>query len=120
LKRQNKSQFFTPGKLANVQKDLPRTIADAMTLVSQIGERYLWVDSLCLVQDDELDKACGVQKMDLVYQGAILTVVAASGMDSNTGLPELHPGFREVIQWVEEVKPGVKMNAVSALFFQIE
>lgn len=36
---------------------LPTTITDSMELVSKIGERYLWVDALCIVQDDEKEVA---------------------------------------------------------------
>lgn len=34
---------------------LPRTILDSMDFVSRIGERYLWVDALCIAQDDRLE-----------------------------------------------------------------
>lgn len=58
--------------------DLPRTIAGSMTLVSALGERYLWVDALCIVQDDEEDPAMQVENMDSIYAGALLTTIAAA------------------------------------------
>ncbi|GAB1315588.1 Heterokaryon incompatibility protein-domain-containing protein [Madurella fahalii] len=95
---------------------LPRTIADAMALVARIGERYLWVDSLCIIQDDDEDKADSIMKMDLIYQGSVLNIVAAAGIDSNAGLPGLWPGERDTMQHVEEVLPNVFMTHVSCLF----
>jgi hypothetical protein len=39
---------------------LPKTINDAILFMKAMGERYLWVDSLCLVQDDEKDVSLGI------------------------------------------------------------
>jgi hypothetical protein len=52
---------LTRGKLQNYHKlnslkQLPRTIEDAMSLVSKLGHIYLWVDSLCILQDGENGK----------------------------------------------------------------
>ncbi|KAF2125619.1 HET-domain-containing protein, partial [Dothidotthia symphoricarpi CBS 119687] len=66
---------------------LPRTIQDAILLTSEIGERYLWVDALCIVQDDYENKMDLINQMDKVYQGALCTIVAAAGTDSSAGLP---------------------------------
>lgn len=69
------------------QNPLLNTITDSMKLVSLLGERYLWVDAVCIVQDDENAKAEQIAKMDLVYAGALLTIVAASGDTAAAGLP---------------------------------
>jgi hypothetical protein len=116
LLRSNKMQLTTKGGLIGFRRDLPKTISDAIDLVSAVGERYLWVDSLCLLQDDAADMRDGISKMDLVYQGSILTIVAACGVDANAGLPGLHPGSRKVSQLVEEVKPGIKMTITNAMY----
>ncbi|KXX74749.1 hypothetical protein MMYC01_209106 [Madurella mycetomatis] len=110
--------WFANGFLSQdiYQELIPRTIRDAMTLVSTIGERYLWVDSLCLMQDDAADMADGIKHMDLIYQGAILTIIAASGTDNNAGLPGLHPRTRQVTQILAQVKPGVIMATASPLY----
>ncbi|KAK3302700.1 heterokaryon incompatibility protein-domain-containing protein [Chaetomium strumarium] len=42
---------------------LPATIRDAITVTRSLGIRYLWVDALCIVQDDEDDKANEIKKM---------------------------------------------------------
>lgn len=68
-------------------KRLPRVIRDAITFVRSIGQRYLWVDQYCINQRDELGKQDEIQKMDLIYASAFLTVFAAAGNNSNYGLP---------------------------------
>lgn len=69
---------------------LPKTIQDTITLSGLIGERYLWVDSLCIVRDSDDDKNIQIAQMNFVYQHAIVTIVSASGLDCNAGLPGLH------------------------------
>ncbi|PPQ69957.1 hypothetical protein CVT26_013293 [Gymnopilus dilepis] len=68
LLRNNVAQFSKEGSLAALRHRIPRTIDDAIELVASIGERYLWVDSLCLIQDDDEDMLDGIGLMDLVYQ----------------------------------------------------
>jgi hypothetical protein len=79
-------------------KDLPKTIEDAMELVSALGERYLWVDRLCITQDDNDDKAEQLPKMDLIYSGAVVTIIVAAGKGAASGLPGIREGSRKVTQ----------------------
>lgn len=71
---------------SNAEGRIPRTIEDTMRLCRSLGERYLWVDSLCIVQDDPDEKSKLIHGMDRVYEHARLTVVALAGSDANAGL----------------------------------
>lgn len=57
---------------------LPKTILDAIEVCQKVGIRYLWVDSLCIVQNDNSDKLDQVAKMGLIYKNSTVTIVAAS------------------------------------------
>ncbi|KAI0810029.1 HET-domain-containing protein [Xylaria sp. FL0064] len=70
---------------------IPRTVRDAMELTRLIGMRYLWVDTLCIVQDDPGDKSRLIGSMDDVYDNAAVTVIAASGSDASAGLRGVSP-----------------------------
>jgi Heterokaryon incompatibility protein (HET) len=59
---------------------LPRTIRDAIEVTRAIGYRYLWVDSLCIVQDDQQDRHSQINMMDEIYSNATLTIAAGSGL----------------------------------------
>jgi hypothetical protein len=87
LTRVNKSTLLQPRSLLNEWNSLPRTIHDAIVLVRKLGVEYLWVDSLCLVQDDDEDIKQGVDAMDKIYSKAWLTIIAAHGIDADAGLP---------------------------------
>ncbi|KAI0858242.1 heterokaryon incompatibility protein-domain-containing protein [Xylaria cubensis] len=56
---------------------LPRSIQDAVKITSAIGLQYLWADSLCIVQDDEDDKALQIADMARVYSQASITIIAS-------------------------------------------
>jgi hypothetical protein len=55
-----------------------------------MGEKYLWVDSICIVQDDPVVANAQINQMDLIYAQAVLTIVAATGQNANVDLPRLH------------------------------
>jgi ankyrin repeat protein len=87
LKRSNLSDFQKPGYLDRTAAvHLPQVIKDTIDLVRKLGERYLWVDCLCIVQHDG-DTRAQVERMDDVYSGAYFTVIAAvsSGLFSMPG-----------------------------------
>ncbi|KAL2197040.1 heterokaryon incompatibility [Corynascus similis CBS 632.67] len=65
---------------------LPQTIRDAMELARRLGEQYLWVDSLCIVQDDDDEKREELAHMGSIYANAYVTVVAAGGTTAFSGL----------------------------------
>ncbi|KAK5996808.1 hypothetical protein PT974_02151 [Cladobotryum mycophilum] len=65
----------------------PRVIWEAMTVVRELGYRYLWADQLCINQDDPDEQQTQISSMNLIYGGADLTIVAAAGEDSDYGLP---------------------------------
>ncbi|KAJ4289051.1 hypothetical protein N0V90_011393 [Kalmusia sp. IMI 367209] len=81
------------GSLATIQ--FPKTIKDAMSFVLSLGERYLWVDAICLVQDDQAQMSRDVPNMDIVYGQAFATLAALGGTDANAGLAGVREGSRD-------------------------
>jgi hypothetical protein len=65
---------------------LPQIIKDAIHVCRRIDEKYLWVDSLCIVQDDDFDKMAQISAMDTIYTMARATIVAACRDDPSQGL----------------------------------
>jgi Heterokaryon incompatibility protein (HET) len=112
LSTSNLDTLSSPGGLRTVFSYLPRTVADAIILTKIMGFRYIWIDALCLIEDDIGDLKTGIQSMDLIYSGSYLTIVAATGDHANTGLPGVRPGTRDVMQAIEEVAPGLDMIGV--------
>jgi len=64
---------------------LPQTIQDAITVTRRLNIRYLWIDALCIIQDDQADKANEISVMGLVYKNATVTIAAASAKTVNHG-----------------------------------
>ncbi|KAF8542665.1 heterokaryon incompatibility protein-domain-containing protein [Trichophaea hybrida] len=88
----------------------PRTIRDAIVLVGLLGQRYLWVDAVCIIQDDDTDQAVQISSMNIIYGASHLTVVAASGSDAEAGLSRAHADSpsADLVQHMETVQ-GVRM-----------
>ena len=80
---------------------LPRTIEDTIVLARALDIEWVWIDALCILQDDKGDKKVQIGNMSRIYSSAFLTVIAASATGANDGLPGLHPWTRSTEQ--EEV-----------------
>lgn len=87
LVKANSSTLQEPGALSEFA--IPQTISDSMDLVSRLGFQYLWIDAFCVVQDDTKDQSYQIGKMAAIYSSAFLTILAATGEDSDADLPGL-------------------------------
>lgn len=65
--------------------DLPQTFKDAVTVTRELGKRYLWIDSLCIIQDDPNDWAFESKRMEAVFSNAYCTIAASAAADSTVG-----------------------------------
>ncbi|KAI1416835.1 HET-domain-containing protein [Hypoxylon sp. FL1857] len=57
---------------------LPRAIKDAIRVTHSLGLRYLWVDALCIMQNDPEDKKREISQMCAIYQNSFVTIAAAT------------------------------------------
>ncbi|ORY09855.1 heterokaryon incompatibility protein-domain-containing protein [Clohesyomyces aquaticus] len=74
--------------------DLAKTIWDAVLVCKQLNVQYLWVDALCIFQDDGADQAKEIAKMAEYYQNGILTISAACAKSCTDGfLSSFDPEF---------------------------
>lgn len=86
LKKANLHSLEAVNGLENIS--LPDVIADTIALCRALGERYLWVDRLCIVQDDEISKHGQISAMHFVYSSAKFTIMAALNThNTSVGLP---------------------------------
>ncbi|KAL8690679.1 MAG: hypothetical protein Q9218_003924 [Villophora microphyllina] len=99
-----RKELAVEGSLLTRAKDLPNTIKDAISLTKNLGEQYLWVDSLCVTQDDPNDQAQQIAAMDLIYSSAVLTVAAASGDSADAHLAGMPSNPRQFRQHVEHIQ----------------
>ena len=86
-----KEELSIPGALRDNEMKLIQTIQDAIQCVSELGEKYLWVDALCIIQDDEEHKSAQIQQMDQVYGCSLLTLIHAPPYPG--GRVESYKGF---------------------------
>jgi Heterokaryon incompatibility protein (HET) len=85
-------ELLIAGSLEAKVVALPQTIRDAICCVEELGEAYLWVDALCIIQDSEEHKRIQIRQMDRIYGSALLTIICApadarDNSDVNDGLP---------------------------------
>ncbi|XEU97315.1 hypothetical protein FSHL1_002601 [Fusarium sambucinum] len=69
-------------------QSLPKNFQDAITITRSIGLQYLWIDSLCIVQDDNIDWEVESSKMASIYSDAYLVLAASQAGESSDGFLE--------------------------------
>ena len=68
-----------------LETDLPKTFLDAIHITRGLDIRYLWIDSLCIIQEDLADWEVESTKMADVYSGAFLTIAATKAPNCDGG-----------------------------------
>ncbi|TLD27938.1 hypothetical protein E2P81_ATG06284 [Venturia nashicola] len=96
---------------------LPQTIEDAITVTKELGLRYLWVDAVCIEQENTPEKFQQLSIMDVIYQCATVTIIALSGEDSSTGLPGVSANTPRVPQGFELIE-GKKILTIFPMLTQ--
>ncbi|KAL9622769.1 MAG: hypothetical protein Q9160_002887 [Pyrenula sp. 1 TL-2023] len=113
LTRENHSQLERENALAT--PSLPRTISDAIDLTGELGIEFIWIDALCILQDDPIDQGEQISGMATIYRAAFFTLIAASGDNSDAGLPGFRPGTRKfeqrevVVIPPDDYQPGLSL-----------
>jgi hypothetical protein len=64
---------------------LPATFKDAVTVTRALGRRYLWIDSLCVIQGPDGDFLAEAKRMEEVYSGAYCVIAASCAVDHHSG-----------------------------------
>lgn len=65
--------------------DLPKTYQHALDITASLGFRYLWIDSLCIFQDDMDDWREQSSVMGSIYGNACCNIAATWASDSDQG-----------------------------------
>jgi hypothetical protein len=101
------------------EKLLSKTIKEAIRLVSALGEDYIWIDALCIIQDSAEDWQMTAPLMDKIYGNSILTICAASGDDSEQGLSRAQKSSRPLWQSIQNCS-GLNLLAFQGLEERIQ
>lgn len=65
---------------------LPKTFQEAMEVTHRLDVRYIWIDSLCIAQDDPADWEREAALMGYIYRNAFCTIAAVDSKDGLGGL----------------------------------
>ncbi|KAK4194293.1 heterokaryon incompatibility protein-domain-containing protein, partial [Triangularia verruculosa] len=81
---------MTADNLDQFQTEIPwnkltKTFQDAVIITRRLGIRYLWIDSLCIIQGDAQDWAIEASKMTTVYANAFFVIAASGAADGDGG-----------------------------------
>ncbi|KAK0373678.1 hypothetical protein CLIM01_08977 [Colletotrichum limetticola] len=92
---------------------LPEVVGDAIHLCRNMSQRYLWVDRLCILQDDEDLKMAQINAMNDIYQLAEFTIVAAAngvgvGLPGLTTRPNISTHKNHCWQFIKHVPKAVE------------
>ncbi|KAK3368709.1 heterokaryon incompatibility protein-domain-containing protein [Podospora didyma] len=81
---------LSPANMSGMK--MAQTVLDAMDFTRALGQRYLWVDTLCIIQDGKSKDGQKTEKdrlmalMDDIYNNAVTTLIAADGNDAEAGI----------------------------------
>jgi hypothetical protein len=91
---------------------LPKTHQDAVIIARRLGIRYLWIDSLYIIQDDDLDWERESSKMAAIYQQAYLTIAATRSENTAGGCFSRRPLITKEIEVASPQNPTIQTGVL--------
>ncbi|KAL1616270.1 hypothetical protein SLS54_008563 [Diplodia seriata] len=86
-------------------KKLPLTFRHAIDFASRLGQvRFIWIDSLCIIQDDNEDWLTQSKEMGKVYNNSFLNISATAAKNGDEGLFDIR---RPPLLWSDEIDLNV-------------
>ena len=86
LQHANIDTLMRKNGLLQFMHALPKSILDAIEVVHGMGERYLWTDALCILQENTKEALEQISSMDRVYGSALATIIVAQGKTADAGI----------------------------------
>lgn len=71
----------------NITKAWPKVFRDAVSVTRQLGLRFLWIDHYCVDSNKLHERMQQISRMDEIFEGAMVTIIAAHGDSAIDGLP---------------------------------
>jgi hypothetical protein len=65
--------------------DLPKIFQDAVIFTRRTPVQYIWIDSMCIIQNSSEDWEMEALRMEQVYSNAYCNIAATAGSDSRSG-----------------------------------
>jgi hypothetical protein len=83
--------------------DIPKTLQDAVKVARQLGAGYIWIDAICIIQNDAADWEKESGMMDDVYNNAYVTIAALSAASVADGFLHLRRDPLQITRsWSDE------------------
>lgn len=75
------------------EEEMPEVLQDAIKVTRALGLQYLWMDNVCLIQDDDDDLGEAIPNMGDYYANAHFTIAASSSENSTKSFLERRHGY---------------------------
>ncbi|RDL32976.1 uncharacterized protein BP5553_08415 [Venustampulla echinocandica] len=75
---------------------LPKTFRDAVHVTRELGMKYLWIDSLCIIQGDNGDWEKESKQMQNIFASAYCTIAASSATSWDEGFLKRESGHNSI------------------------
>ncbi len=107
-----------------VLQELPLTFQHAIAVTRALGIQYLWIDAICIIQDDDKDWEVESGNMASIYGNSYLTISATSSSSPAAGLAPMRAAPRTFEHTDDEgdsfsvfVRPLLEHNFLSSSVF---
>ena len=95
------------------EKSLPPLFQEAVSLARGLNIPYLWIDSMCIIQDSDKDKKEEIMRMCDIFRGAFIVVVAASAESPLDSLLSVMPQPDQSQTWCTSLKSLLRVKPQS-------